>query len=59
MDTAQLREVRRAMELLDRQQHLRSGPPVPPPPEPIDDLLRALPEQLGDEQPRDNKIHPN
>jgi hypothetical protein len=49
MDTAQLREVCRAMEALDRQQHLRAGAPVPPPPEPIDDLLDGLPKQLEEE----------
>jgi hypothetical protein len=54
MDTAQLREIRRSMEAL-RQHHLRAGPPVPPPPEPIDDLLgsaQAGRDHQGGQDPR-------
>jgi hypothetical protein len=55
---AELREVRRGMEILNGHKQLRSEPPIPPPPESIDDL-RRVPKQLGDEQPGDNKIRPS
>lgn len=43
MPTPQLRQVRLAMELLDRHQHANVDAPKPPPPDPIDDIFDAEP----------------
>ena len=56
---AELREVRRGMQILNGHQQLRSEPPIPPPPDPIDHLRARVPKQLGDEQPQNNKIRPS
>lgn len=39
LPTSQLREVTRAMELLERHQHAHADAPKPPPPDPIDDIF--------------------
>jgi len=39
MTTEEMRAVQHAMELLDRHRHTRRDAPMPPPPEPIADLM--------------------
>jgi hypothetical protein len=52
MSTEDLRTVQRGMELLERHQHVVREPPIPPRPDPIDDLYEASAPGVEPDKPR-------